>query len=420
MSSVCDVAVVGAGLAGLSCALHLTAAGLEVRVLDASDAVGGRIRTDRVDGFLLDRGFQVFSTAYPEARRVLDLDGLELARFDRAMVLHLDGMNSRLADPLVEPATLPAAARSHICGVRDKAALVAYAAASAGLPARMLKSADDITARRRWRRAGLSDDVIDRVLGPFFAGVLLEDDMETTSRFVDLMTRMFVRGYSAVPAGGMQRIPEQLSDRLPVGAVHLGVRARRVTAGEVHTEDGVWSARSVVVATDSTCAALLLPGLVEEPGWKGVTTMYHSASAPPTDGATLLVDADVSPVNNTVVLTAAAASYSSDGRALISTSLVHGAGGTSAGAGADEVTVRQRLAELYRTSTTSWEHVATYSVEHALPSMSAPHAFRKPVRVTLETGTAYVCGDHRDTSSIQGALVSGRRAAEAVIADLGR
>ncbi|MDQ3616131.1 MAG: FAD-dependent oxidoreductase [Actinomycetota bacterium] len=410
----CDVLVLGAGFAGLACALPLVRAGLDVQVLEATDAVGGRVRTDRVDGFLLERGFQVLSTAYPEARRVLDYDRLELRRFDRAMDLHVDGATIHLADPLREPSAMLSTVTAPIGGLRDKMALAAYAARAAVLPAQSRSTAADLSARESWRRQGLSDDVVERVLRPFFAGVLLEENMATSRRFVDLMTRMFVRGHSAIPAGGMQRMPEQMSAQLPTGVVHLGVRALELSDDTVHTDKGAWSARAVVVATDGGSAAALLPGVVEEPAWKGVTTLYHAAPAPPTERATLLVDADSSPVNNTVVLTAAAPSYSSDGRALVSTSLVHGARRDVA----DEPTVRRRLAELYRTSTTDWEHLRTYDVARSLPTMSAPHPFRKPVRATSCSGTVYVCGDHRDTSSIQGALVSGRRAAEAVRIDL--
>jgi predicted NAD/FAD-dependent oxidoreductase len=130
----------------------------------------------------------------------------------------------------------------------------------------------------------------------------------------------------------------------------------------------------------------------------------------------LALDTESSPVNNTVVMTAAAPTYSSNGRALVQTSLVHGA---HEGNVAEEA-VRRRLAVLYGTSTASWEHVATYAIRHALPSMTAPHVFRKPVRAVSDGEPVYVCGDHRDTSSIQGALVSGRRAAEAVLTDLGQ
>jgi hypothetical protein len=183
-----------------------------------------------------------------------------------------------------------------------------------------------------------------------------------------------------------------------------------VGAGEVLTDAGAVAARAVVVATDIDSADELVGGGLERPQWKGVTTIYYTAAVAPLDQPTLLLDTDDSPVNNTVVITAAAPSYSPDHRALVATSLVHGARQRW-----DEPAVRSRLAVLYDVPTGEWEHVSTYDIPRALPAMPAPHDFRKPVR----RYDVFVCGDHRDTSSIQGALVSGERTAVAVLDHLG-
>jgi Flavin containing amine oxidoreductase len=405
-----DVVVVGAGLAGLTAADRLTRAGLEVVVVESSDGVGGRIRTDRVDGFLVDRGFQVLNTGYPAVRRILDLDALDLQEFSRAALLHVEGRRVRIGDPRRELLALPRAATAPIGGLRSKAALAAYAVATVGLPVGRVKGRRDLPAVEHWARHGLHGPVVDRLLRPFFSGVVLEEELTTSSRFVDLMLRMFARGSSVVPAGGMQQIAEQLASRLPAGSIHLQLPALRVGAREVVTDAGAVAARAVVVATDVDSAGELVGGGLERPGWKGVTTVYHAAAVAPLDQPTLLLDTDDSPVNNTVVVTAAAPSYSSDHRALVATSLVHGAGQHW-----DEPAVRSRLAVLYDVPTGEWEHVSTYDVPRALPAMPAPHDFRKPVR----HGDVFVCGDHRDTSSIQGALVSGARTAVAVLDDLG-
>jgi len=222
------------------------------------------------------------------------------------------------------------------------------------------------------------------------------------------MLRMFVRGRSTLPSLGMQRLPDQLAARLPPGTVRLGVPATALGAGSVTTPMGTVTARAVVCATDATSAGELVGG-ISTPEWRSVTTVYHAAPHDPLGEPTLVVDADRdSPVANTTVLTAAAPSYGpGDGRALVSTSVL--------GAHEDaEPAVRSRLASLYRTDTSRWEHLATYVLPRALPAMTAPHPFRRPVLVD----GVYACGDHRDTSSIQGALVSGRRAAAAVLTDL--
>jgi phytoene dehydrogenase-like protein len=406
----CDVVVVGAGLAGLTAADRLSRAGLDVVVVESSDGVGGRVRTDRVDGFLLDRGFQVLNTGYPAAWRILDLDALDLREFRRAALLYVEGRRVRIGDPRRELLALPRAVTAPIGGLRSKAALAAYAGATVGLPAGRVKGRRDLPAVDHWARHGLHGPVVDRLLRPFFSGVVLEEELTTSSRFVDLMLRMFARGSSVVPAGGMQQIAEQLASRLPAGSIRLQLPALRVSAREVVTDAGVIAARAVVVATDVDSADELVGGGLERPEWKGVTTIYHAAPVAPLDEPTLLLDTDDSPVNNTVVITAAAPSYSPDHRALVATSLVHGARRRW-----DEPAVRSRLAVLYDVPTGEWEHVSTCDVPRALPAMPAPHDFRKPVG----HGDLFVCGDHRDTSSIQGALVSGERTAAAVLDDLG-
>ena len=410
LASRCDVIVVGAGLAGLTAADRLTRAGLHVEVLEASDGVGGRARTDRVDGFLLDRGFQVLNTAYPAALRVLDLEALDLRRFDRAALLYVDGRRIRVGDPRRELLAVPRILAAPIGGLRDKAALAAYVAGAAVGPARRLRAQQDVPIAEHWARHGLSGPVLDRTLRAFFGGVVLEKDMTTSSRFVDLMLHMFARGYSVVPANGMQQMAEQLASRLPAGSVHFENPVRHVRPREVSAEEGRIKSRAVVIATDAGTADTLLGGALGRTKWKGVTTVYHATGVPPVDTPTLLLDTDVGPINNTVVVSNAAPSYAPPGQALVATSMVH-----DSRTSFDEAAIRTRLAALYGTTTRDWVHLATYDVPRALPAMPAPHAFRKDIR----HGDLYVCGDHRDTSSIQGALVSGERAAAAVLADLG-
>lgn len=272
----------------------------------------------------------------------------------------------------------------------------------------------DVPAARHWRARGLSDRTVERLLRPFFAGLTLDPDATTSGRFVDLMVRMFVRGEAAVPAAGMYVLPRDLAARLPQGTVRLGTAARRVAADRVETDEGTLLARAVVVATDARAAAALLPGL-REPAWHGVTTWYHAtdAGALAETGARLLVDGDDSPVDNSVVISAAAPGYAPAGRALVATSAAHREGAPHGEAA--EPAVRRRLADLHRVSTRDWDLVATYDIPYALPAMTAPHPFVRPPLA----GEVYVCGDHRDTSSIQGALYSGRRVARAVAAGLG-
>ncbi len=416
MSETHDVVVVGAGLAGLSCATRLRARDphLDVVVVEAGDGVGGRVRTDRVDGFTLDRGFQVLNTGYP-ALAAVDLDALDLRSFDPAVGLQVDGERFVLGNPLQRPSTVAGALRLPIGGLSGKAALAAYAGSCLALPASRLRRRADVPAAQAWARAHVPEDVAERVLRTFFSGVLLEAEMSTSRRFTDLMVKMFVVGDSTVPAAGMQALPQQLADRLPAGSVRLSTPARAVTATSVSTDGGDLGARVVVVATDAWDGAGLVPGLRTPPA-RGVTTVYHAAPEWPGASSMLLLDADDSPVANSIAISRAAPTYAPAGRVLVSTSLVH-----PLGVDPDGPEVRRVLERLHGTSTAGWEHVATYDLPHALPGMPAPHPFRRPAAVAAPGGgEVLVAGDHRDTSSIQGALVSGRRVADAARALLTR
>jgi phytoene dehydrogenase-like protein len=400
------VVVVGAGLAGLSAALELAAHGIEVRVLEAGDEVGGRIRTDVVDGFRLDRGFQVLNPAYPAVRDMVDLAALRPKRFWRAARI-VDGEHVRL---LGHPLDCGTALRGlSAVSPRDLAALGALAMRDVLAPDRLLTGAADQDSRTELARWGISDATIDHLLGPFLAGVFLEAELTTSSRFLHLVLRSFLRTAPVVPADGMGALPRQLADRLPSGALSLHTRVDAVSPSGVDTEaTGRIAARAVVVATDGTTAAQLLPGLPDVP-WHAVTTHYFRTPEPPLRQPVITVDAHPGPVVNTVVLSEVAPGYAPEGVGLVSASVL----------GVDGVTDQQvlgHLAHLYGTDVTAWESLRTYRVPLALPTMDAPHPLRRPVR--LSPGL-YTCGDHRDTSSIQGALVSGRRAARAVLADLG-
>ncbi len=406
-----DVVVVGAGLAGLRCAGLLGRAGLEVQLLEASDQVGGRVRTDRVDGFLLDRGFQVFNDAYPAARRALDLEALQLRTLDPAVVVRRGGRLHQVGNPLADPAQLLALVGTDLVGWGQKLRLGAYAATAVAAPASRVRARPDMSAREAWAAAGITSESVDAVLRPFFAGVVLEDEMTTTRRFLDLMTRMFARGRSCVPAAGMQAIPEQLASNLRPGTLQLGAAVSEVhDQGVALADGGEVAADAVVVATDPWTAHRLVPALGQPPVAHGVTTVYHAAPVWDGQRSRLIADADSSPAVNSIVLSAAAPSYAPAGRALVSTSVVHGSAGAPS-TGDDGLL--PLLAELHQRDTSAWERVGEYVLPHALPAMTAPHELARPVRV----GGVHVAGDHRDTSSIQGALVSGRRAAEAVLAD---
>ncbi|GAA3544353.1 NAD(P)/FAD-dependent oxidoreductase [Streptomyces osmaniensis] len=402
-----DTVVVGAGLAGLACALDLCRAGQRVALLEASDGVGGRMRTDSRDGFLLDRGFQVFNTAYPQVKRRIDLRSLRLRPFTPGFVVHTAAGPVRLTDPTRDRKAAASLLKQRALPPRDLAALAAITAGDALLPTKLVKRRTDRSVADSLTRAGLSDATVQDLLRPFLSGVFLEDRLETSARFFHLVWRSMVRGTLCLPAKGIGAVPAQLARGLPAGVLRLETPVADVISSGVLLADGEeLPAQAVVVATDAATAARLLPGL-SVPEGRTVTTYYHAAGTRPLTEPTLLVDGTGS-VLNTCVLTEVSSSYAPPGTSLVSTSVLSGDE-----PGAHDAVLR-RLAEMYDADTSAWSQVGTCTVPSALPAMPPPWPLSRPTRFGAGR---YVCGDHRATGSVQGALASGTRAAREVRAD---
>ncbi|NND75134.1 MAG: NAD(P)-binding protein [Ilumatobacter sp.] len=405
------VAIVGAGLAGLACALELQADGIDAHVFEAGDGVGGRVRTDHVDGFTLDRGFQVALTAYPELHRQLDVDALDLQEFDPGALVWRDGRGSVVADPFRRPATVLSTVTAPIGSILDKARIARLRHRVRSVhPVRLLQS-EDVATHHALRDAGFSDTIIDRFFRPLVGGIQLDPELSDSRRMFDIVFRMLADGASAVPARGMQTIPDQLAARLPADAIRLGARVVETSPTSLRIDGGdEIRADAVVVATDGPAAAELL-GLPAG-GSKSVGCVYFAADRAPIDEKLVVLDGTGrGPVLNVAVMSNVAPSYAPAGRHLIAAALPGHIGATI------EDDARAQLRTWWGPEVGAWDHLATVRIEHGQPVQRAPFSPKRPV--ALADGR-FVCGDHRDTASIQGALYSGRRCAQAVAATLTR
>jgi phytoene dehydrogenase-like protein len=401
MPSRAEVVVIGAGLAGLSAATRLAAAGCDVQLLEAGGHTGGRLATVRIDGFAVDRGFQVLNTGYPRAAD-LDLGALELGWFERGAVIRVDGRAHRVVDPRKRPAAALGTASAPIGSVREKAALTLFSLRAGYTPVEHLLRSPERRAEEALRAAGVGDTALERFLRPFLAGVLLEDELATSSRYLDLLWRSFVRGAIGLPADGMQAVGEQLAGRLGTGCVQLHTRVRAVSSGSVVTDSGIWTADAVVVATDPGTAAELLPA-VEAVASREVTTHLHVLPQSPWPTPLIVLGQPRGRLVNSVVLSDAQPRYSPDGRALVASSTL---------VRTTENEVRAEIAAAHDVSPSDLEHLASVTVPGAQPAALPPLQLRRPVDLG---DRLFVCGDHRDTPSIQGAMASGARAARAVL-----
>lgn len=404
-----DVIVVGAGLAGLRCAKLLAESGHETLLVEAADHVGGRQRTDDVDGYTLDRGFQVINPAYPALHRAVDVADLGLRSFGAGLQVRTDAGLRVVADPRRNPGQLRGTLRSGFLHPRELSSLGRWLLPTLLRPA-TTKVGPDATLAESWDACGLSGPLRRQVLEPFLAGVLLDDSGTSSAQFARLLTRMFALGTPGLPAGGVQQLPLAMARGL---RVRLRAPVVSVTPGSepvVHLSDGArLVGRALVLAVSPEQLPRLVPGR-KTPDMRGVLTWWFSADERPSHSTMLLVDgrgAQAGPIVNTAVMSTPLPTYAPPRRHLIqATCLLH-----PATEPADEAAVRTQLRALWGTDTSRWEVVARHEIPHALPAQPAPLSLTRPNTVAPGIVAA---GDHLDTASIQGALVSGERAASAV------
>ncbi|WP_330176174.1 FAD-dependent oxidoreductase [Streptomyces sp. NBC_01498] len=439
-----DVVIIGAGIAGLSAAHQLTRAGVTVTVLESAPYIGGRMATEHLDGFRLDRIGQLLNTSYPELLRTPALSDAALRTFSPGVLVHSEGRHHRAGvtvatgsarGALTAARALASAPRTRTTRTRapgaratrptarpplgnalDQARLHAAFGRLATTPVNRLLARPERPALAALSARGLPPRTVDGFVRPLLSALLCDPDLTTSSRCADLALRSFARGRLCVPEGGATALPELLAATLPPGTVRTGVCVTDASISSVGTkEHGEISCRSLLVATGARAAAELLPGL-RVPDFHPVTVLHHTAPTAPLTEPALLLDGDRrgGPVAHTMVMSAVDPTRAPAGRPLIS-STVLGLRTPPPEAELDRA-VRAHLETLYGTSTADWELLAVQHDAEAVPAMPAPHDLRRQVR--LLSGL-YVCGDHRDTSTVQGALSSGRRAAYAILDDLG-
>ncbi len=428
-SSPQPVIIVGAGMAGLACAVWLHRAGRPVLLLDAADAVGGRVRTDVTpEGFRLDRGFQVLQTNYPEARRMFDYGALNLKAFRSGAVIRLpDGRETTIQSPLQRPLAAFSALASPIGTLADKLRIVSLVRhVLQHTPAELLArpGTDTLTFLRRY---GWTEHMIDTFFRPFFGGVFLERDLSTASNFFEFVFQQFVTGEAAVPALGMQQLPEQLAARLPAGTVRLHTPVAAVEDQQVRLTSGqVLQGAAVVVATDGPAALRLLAGrsgnpddsagrqVASAPTAARFTTCTYFATpsghSPGRNDKLLRLNATPHALAHNVAFPAdVSGAYAPAGRALVSVS-THGERNLSE---AELVTgLRQELADWFGPAARQWEHLRSYRIAAALPVYLAGQPVQQPLRLA---DNLYRCGDWAAYPSLNAALATGREVAELII-----
>lgn len=398
------VGIVGAGLAGLAAAKELSAAGHEAIVYEAGDGPGGRVRTDTVDGYRLDRGFQIMLTAYPECQELLDYDRLDLRPFLPGAAVRLGHSFHRIGDPLREPDQLLATLKAPIGSPIDKLRILKYRLKVSRGPLDDLWDGVGTTALHHFESLGFSDRMVQRFLKPLFAGITLDAELQGSSQVVDFVFRMLSAGDAAVPALGMGAISDQLAASLPDGSIHYGAKVERVTPTSVAISGGNdVVVDAVIVAADATESARLAG--TEDPGWNGVTSVWLRSAIAPIDQPVLALNGTgFGPINSMAPMSHVSDAYAPDGDHLFV---------ASAPSMDPEVPaqMRKQLVDWFGPVADTYEEIRVDRIEKAQPKQLPGH----DARAAVIADGLFIAGDHRRDASLNGALASGRAAARAAI-----
>ena len=419
------ILVVGAGLAGLTCAKVLVEAGHEVRVLEASDAIGGRVRTDHsADGFLLDRGFQVLFTAYPAVQRQLDLPALKPRQFTPGAVLIRDGQWHELGDPLQRFSLLGPTLSNPLLTFGDKLRTLRLRRYSRrrsldALFNAPLKGGDKSTYDELRRRHFSDKGFIDNFARPFYGGIFLDRELSTSARAFLFTFKMLASGKTVIPEGGIGAIAEQLAAHLPQDALRLQTRVEGIVeadgraVGVILTGGEEMQGDAIVVATDAPSAERLVKrDLPSEP--VAATCVYFGTTESLYDGPRLLLNANPNAfVNNAVQLSNISPAYAPPGQHLLSATVL----GIPELGDAELVTrCREDLAPWFPgKNLAKLRHLATYRIRFA-QFRQPPGVFATLPSNATPTAGLFLAGEYTSSSSIHGAMFSGEQAAQAVLA----
>lgn len=407
-----DVIIVGAGLAGLAAAVHLHRQGRKVLLLEASDRAGGRMKTDSHEGFLLDRGFQVLLTAYPETQALLNYTNLKLKKMLPGATVLYDGGSFEIADPFRRPSAAFATLFAPVGTLKDKINTLWLKNRLQKLTIDEIFEQPEQTTLKQLTYYGFSPKMIERFYAPFLSGIFLENELQTSRRMFDFVMKMFSDGDVAVPEFGMEEIPKQLVAMLPEGSIQCHTKVTTIEGNTVITEDGtVMEANQILLATTANpLTKKYFP--MQKMTSHQVTNIYFEANEAPTNKAVVILNASTQKkwVNNLTVMSNVSKAYAPKGKVLISVSY-NGIPTVDDETLAENM--KKELQQWYGEKINSWKMLKAYRIEYALPTQES-------VRNTIDASeikisdTLFICGDNLLNGSINAALKTGRLAAEAM------
>lgn len=407
-----DVIIVGAGLAGLAAAVHLHRQGRKVLLLEASDRAGGRIKTDSYEGFLLDRGFQVLLTAYPETQALLNYTDLKLKKMLPGATVLYDGGSFEIADPFRRPSAAFATLFAPVGTLKDKINTLWLKNRLQKLTIDEIFEQPEQTTSKQLADYGFSPKMIQRFYAPFLSGIFLENDLKTSRRMFDFVMKMFSDGDVAIPALGMEEMPKQLVAMLAEGSIQCHTKVTAIDGNKVTTADGtVLEANQILLATTAnTLTQKYFPK--QKMTSHQVTNIYFEANEAPTKKAVVILNASTQKkwVNNLTVISNMSEAYAPKGKVLISVSY-NGIPTVDDATLAENM--KQELKQWYGEKVNSWKMLKAYRIQYALPTQERVRNEITASEIKI-SDTLFICGDNLLNGSINAALKTGRLAAEAM------
>jgi len=402
--------IIGAGISGLVAAIELEKNGFSPIILEGSESLGGRVKTDEIDGYRLDRGFQVLLTAYPEAKHYLDYQALNLKYFEPGAVIFDVKESFVITDPLRNPLKIVGMAFSKVGSFLDKVKMFSLTQSLKRKTVEEIFSAESIPTLQYLKSYGFSDQIISSFFKPFFRGIFLEPHLNTSSRMFEFVFKMFSMGHAAVPAKGMGEIPKMLRQQLSRTQIYFNKKVKTVRQGHIELENGEsLVADRIIIATQPDPVMEQLQGQFGKP--KHVTNCYFTTQksfmARPMIG---LIPGDGRLVNNVVFMDDVSEEYAPKDRSLLSvTVLDHSL--------PEKDLIKAIQVELERISGIKGEYfkfLKTYEIPYALPSLDDMR-YAMAFTETKITDHVFLAGDYLLNGSINASMTSGRLAAEAVI-----
>lgn len=407
-----DVIIVGAGLSGLSAAVHLHRQGRKVLILEASDRAGGRVKTDSVDGFILDRGFQVLLTAYPEAKKLLNYKDLQLCKMLPGATVLYDGGTFEIADPFRRPKALFSTLFAPVGTILDKINTLWLKNKLQKMSIDKIFTQPEQTTLQQLSDYGFSQKMIQRFYKPFLSGIYLENQLTTSNRMFDFVMKMFSDGDVAIPALGMEEIPKQLVNQLPESSIQYYKKVSKIVQNTLILEDGTtFEANQIVIATNANeLTKQFLPN--QKTTAQQVTNVYFEARIAPTKKAIVVLNASSTKkwVNNLTVLSNVSKMYAPPEKVLVSISY-NGLAPIEDFELAENM--KKELEQWYGKQVHDWKMIKTYRIDYALPIQDSVKNELSISEIKI-SDTLFICGDYLLNGSVNAAFKTGRLVAEAM------